>query len=54
MLATLQFIVRYVLIFSTIIGLVFMVGCTVFMIVCAIRGDIKINIIRSEDEKENK
>ena len=49
----LQFIVRNLLILSTIIGLVFMVVCTVFVIVCAIQGDIKINIIRSKDEKEN-
>ncbi len=53
MLAALQFIVRNLLILSTIIGLVFMVVCTVFVIVCAIQGDIKINIIRSKDEKEN-
>ena len=53
MLAALQFIVRNLLILSTIIGLVFMVVCTVFVIVCAIHGDIKINIIRSKDEKEN-
>lgn len=38
---------------SVIFGLVFMVVCTVFVIVCAIQGDIKINIIRSKDEKEN-
>lgn len=53
MLATLQFIVRNLLILSTIIGITFMVACTVFVIVCAIQGDIKINIIRSKDEKEN-
>ena len=41
MLAALQFIVRNLLILSTIIGLVFMVVCTVFVIVCAIQGDIK-------------
>lgn len=54
MLAALQFIVRYVLILSTIIGLVFMVACTVFVIVFAIKGDIKVNIVRSKDEKENR
>ncbi len=41
MLAALQFIVRNLLILSTIIGITFMVACTVFVIVCAIRGDIK-------------
>lgn len=54
MLGALQFIVRYVLILSTIIGLVFMIACTVFVIVFAIKGDISINIIRNKDEKENK
>lgn len=54
MLAALQFIVRYVLILSTIIGLVFMVACTMLVTVFAIKGDISINIIRSKDEKENK
>ena len=54
MLATLQLIVKNVLIFSTIIGLVVMVACTVFIIVCVINGDIKINIISGKDEKENK
>lgn len=39
---------------SVILGLVFMIACTVFVIVCVIRGDIKIKIIRSKEEKENK
>lgn len=39
---------------SVILGLVFMIACTVFVIVCVIRGDIKIKIIRSKVEKENK
>ena len=54
MLATLQFIVKYVLILSTIIGLVFMVVSTVFIIACVIHGDISIKIVRSKDKKENK
>lgn len=53
MLATLQLIVRNVLILSTIIGLVFMMACTVFVVVCIIHGDIKINITRDGTEKEN-
>lgn len=53
MLAALQFIVKYVLILGTILGLVFMVTCTALVIICAVRGDIKISIIRCEDEKEN-
>lgn len=54
MLATLQFIVRYVLILSTIIGLVFIVACTIFVIACVIHGDIKINITRKGTEKRNR
>lgn len=38
---------------SIIFGLVFMIACTVFVIVCVIRGDIKLKIIRNEAEKEN-
>lgn len=53
MLAALQFIVRNLLILSTIIGLAFMIVCTVFVIVCIIHGDFKINIVRSKDEKGN-
>jgi uncharacterized membrane protein len=53
MLAALQFIVRNLLILSTIIGITFMIACTVFVAVCVIHGDIKINIVRSKDEKGN-
>lgn len=38
---------------SVILGIVFMMACTVFVIVCIIRGDIKINIVRDSVEKEN-
>lgn len=54
MLATLQFIIKYVLTLGTIIGLIFMVACTVLVIVFAIKGDISIKIVRSKDKKENK
>lgn len=37
---------------GAIFGLVFMVACTVFVIVCAIHGDIKIHVVR--DETQNK
>lgn len=54
MLATvLQAMFQFVLKLGAIFGLVFMVACTVFVIVCAIRGDIKIKIIRNKAEKEN-
>lgn len=39
---------------SAIFGLAFMMACTVFVVVCVIRGDIKIKIVRDEAEKENK
>lgn len=52
MLATLQFIVRFVLILSTIIGLVFIEACTIFVIACVIHGDIKIDITKIESENE--
>lgn len=38
---------------SVILGLVFMIACTVFVVFCVIRGDIKINIVRDEADKEN-
>lgn len=38
---------------SVIFGFIFMIACTVFVIVCIIHGDIKINIVRSNEEKEN-
>lgn len=53
LLAILQAMLKFTFNLGAIIGLAFMVACTVFMIVCAIQGDIKINIIRSKDEKEN-
>lgn len=39
---------------SAIFGLIFMIACTVFVIVCIIHGDIKINITRDGTEKEKK
>lgn len=39
---------------SAIFGLAFMIACTVFVVVCVIRGDIKIKIVRDEAEKKNK
>ena len=53
MLEIIRFFVRGVLILSTTIGLVFMVGCTLFIMACVIHGDVKINITRSKAEKEN-
>ena len=53
LLAMLQALFNFLLKLSVIFGFIFMIACTVFVIVCAIHGDIKINIIRSKDEKEN-
>lgn len=49
LLAILQILLKICIIF----GLAFMVVCTVFVVVCIIRGDIKINVVRSNEEKEN-
>lgn len=53
LLVMLQALFNFLLKLSVIFGFIFMIACTVFVIVCAIHGDIKINIIRSKDEKEN-
>lgn len=49
LLAILQILLKICAIF----GLAFMVVCTVFVVVCVIHGDFKINIVRSKDEKGN-
>ena len=54
LVAILQSLLKLTLILSAIFGLAFMVVCTAFVIVCIIRGDIKINIIRNKAEKEKK
>ena len=53
LLAILQTLFDFMLKLGVIFGLAFMIVCTVFVIVCIIHGDIKINIVRSKDEKEN-
>lgn len=52
--AILQTIFKFVLRFGLIFGLAFMVACTVFVIICIVRGDIRISIDRSETENEKK
>lgn len=49
LLAILQILLKICAIF----GPAFMVVCTVFVVVCVIRGDIKINISKNETEKED-
>lgn len=54
LLAMLQAMLKFVLILGAIFGLAFMVMCTALVIVCTIRGDISINIVRSRTEEEKK
>lgn len=53
LVAILQTMLQFVLKLGAIFGLAFMVMCTFLVIVCVIRGDIKISIIRDKTEKEN-
>lgn len=53
LLAMLQALFNFMLKLSAIFAFAFMVVCTVFVVVCVVRGDIKINIVRSNEEKEN-
>lgn len=49
LLAILQILLKLCAIF----GLAFMVLCTIFVVFCIIRGDIKISIIKDKTEREN-
>lgn len=50
MLNVLQYWIKFLMATSAILGVVFMVICTVFVVVCVIRGDIKIKTTRANDE----
>lgn len=54
MLAALQPIFKFILTIGAALGIVFMIVCTVFVIISLIRGDIKIGMVRDETEKQNK
>ena len=54
LVAILQELLQSVLKLSVIFCLAFMVACTALMIVCLVRGDIRINIVRGSAEKESK
>ena len=54
MLSILQFCIRFILALGIKLGIAFMVMCTALVIICIFCGDIKINIVRSETEKENR
>ena len=51
LLAMLQTLFNFMLKLGVIFALAFMIACTVFVIVCVVHGDIRINIIRNESEK---
>lgn len=51
---SLQPMLKFVLNIGAILGLAFMVLCTVFVIISIIHGDIRINIVRDETENKEK
>jgi len=53
-LATLQLIFKFILTISATLGIVFMIVCTIFVVISFIHGDIKMSMIKDETEKENK
>lgn len=54
LLPILQAMLKFTFNLGAIVGCAFMVICTVLVIVCAVSGDIKINITRNKAEEENK
>ena len=54
MILLLKYWLRHIIFLCLIVAIAFMVACAVFVIACAIRGDIKISIIKSENDKEKK
>ena len=54
MLAALQPILNFILTFSAVLGIVFMIICTIFVVISLIHGDIKISMVRDETDKEDK
>ncbi|WP_158591421.1 hypothetical protein [Roseburia sp. 1XD42-69] len=54
LIAILPDLLKFVLRLGMIFGLAFMLACTALVIYCIINGDIKISIVKSEDEKEEK
>ncbi len=53
LLAIMQSSFNIMLKLGVIFGLAFIMVCTVFVIVCVVHGDIKINIVKSNAEKGN-
>ena len=53
MLAILQYLLKCTLNLGGSIGLIFMVGCTILVIVSILRGDIEINFIKESTETDS-
>lgn len=53
MLAILQHLLKCTLILGGSIGLIFMVGCTILVIVSIFSGDIEINFIKENTETDS-
>ncbi len=54
MLAILQHLLKCILISGGIIGLIFMMGCTILVIVSIFSGDIRIDFIRENTKTDSK
>lgn len=48
-----QTLFKFMLELGAIFVLAFMIACIVFVVVCAVRGDIKISITGTENGKKN-
>lgn len=53
MLSILQHLLKCTLISGGIIGLIFMLGCTILVIFSILRGDIEINFIKESTETDS-
>lgn len=53
MLAILQYLLKCTLILGGSIGLIFIVGSTILVIVSILRGDIEINFIKENTETDS-
>lgn len=53
MLDILRFWIKFILIFMLKLGIIFMVACTVFVVISFIHGDIKINLLRNKTEEKD-
>lgn len=54
MLSILQHLLKCTLISGGVIGLIFMMGCTILVVHSIIHGDIKVNLIKENIETDSK